>query len=251
MNFGGARRCQESPDRQAVSDLNLIKMHSQRTVTTYYDQLAPDYDENRFGNSYGQYLDAQERKILRAWLPEASYPDNLDLGCGTGRLLDFAGHGLDASAPMIGEARKKYPEKDLIVGDATTPPFGAARFANVYSFHLLMHLDADKVAAIFRAAHQYLLPNGLMIVDLPSAQRRRLVNYRASNWHGAFGASPQEVRQLLGDDWELVAYVGIGFFPVHRIPVRWRPTLRKLDDWLCRSPLRHLSSYLVYILRKQ
>jgi SAM-dependent methyltransferase len=226
-------------------------MHSQLAVTEYYDQLAPDYDEDRFGNSYGQYLDAQERKILRAWLPEASFSENLDLGCGTGRLLDFAGHGLDASASMIDVAREKYPDKNLTVGDATAPPFGAASFANGYSFHLLMHLDADKVKKIFQSAQRYLRPDGLLIVDLPSSQRRKLVNYRAQNWHGAFGSSPKEMKTLLGDGWEIVDYVGIGFFPVHRIPVRWRPAMRKLDDWLCRSPLRHLSSYLVFILRKR
>jgi hypothetical protein len=37
-------------------------------LVQYYDQLASHYDEERFGNSYGDYLDAQERCLLGNWL---------------------------------------------------------------------------------------------------------------------------------------------------------------------------------------
>ena len=33
-------------------------------ILQYYDELAPTYDENRFENSYGKYIDAQERTFL-------------------------------------------------------------------------------------------------------------------------------------------------------------------------------------------
>ncbi len=30
-------------------------------IRDYYSNLAESYDENRFGNTYGQYIDQQER----------------------------------------------------------------------------------------------------------------------------------------------------------------------------------------------
>ena len=40
----------------------------QGQVVQYYDQLAARYDRDRFGNSYGAYLDVQERRLLGRWL---------------------------------------------------------------------------------------------------------------------------------------------------------------------------------------
>jgi hypothetical protein len=37
---------------------------STEKIIEYYNQLASEYDENRFGNSYGQFIDFQERRIL-------------------------------------------------------------------------------------------------------------------------------------------------------------------------------------------
>ena len=34
------------------------------SILKYYDNLAANYDENRFGNSYGKYIDQQERSFL-------------------------------------------------------------------------------------------------------------------------------------------------------------------------------------------
>ena len=83
-------------------------------VHDYYEQLAPRYDQDRFGNSYGRYIDAMERAILRKWLVAIPPQEVLDLGCGTGRLLDFAMTGVDASPAMLQVAADKYPDRRLI-----------------------------------------------------------------------------------------------------------------------------------------
>lgn len=70
-------------------------------ITTYYNQLAQKYDSDRFGNAYGRFLHAQERALLTRWLASVKAGAILDLGCGTGRFLDLATHGLDASTGML------------------------------------------------------------------------------------------------------------------------------------------------------
>jgi len=43
-------------------------------IHDYYEELASDYDVDRFANSYGRYLDGQERKILDRYLGPTSTP---------------------------------------------------------------------------------------------------------------------------------------------------------------------------------
>ena len=69
----------------------------ERQLVDYYDRLADNYDSNRFGNSYGRYVDAQERRLFADWLDQVRGGTILDLACGSGRLLDLASCGPDAS----------------------------------------------------------------------------------------------------------------------------------------------------------
>jgi ubiquinone/menaquinone biosynthesis C-methylase UbiE len=87
-------------------------------IQNYYDQLAPAYDEDRFGNSYGQFIHQQELRVLQAFRAASPQGQVLDLACGTGRLLPWATHGVDISAAMLAQARSKYPDKDLRAGSA-------------------------------------------------------------------------------------------------------------------------------------
>ena len=75
-------------------------------VITYYDELAENYDENRFENSYGRYIDLLERNILNEWLGSEDKNYVIDLGCGIGRLLEYAMTGVDGSLKMLQVAAK-------------------------------------------------------------------------------------------------------------------------------------------------
>jgi len=55
-------------------------------LVDYYNQLAGRYDDERFANSYGAYIHAQERRLLQCWLAPITHGKILDLACGTGRL---------------------------------------------------------------------------------------------------------------------------------------------------------------------
>ena len=114
-------------------------MKLQQPIHEYYEQLAPDYDQDRFGNTYGQYIHRQETAILKQLLPYPPNAPTLDLGCGTGRLLPYATHGLDYSAAMIAEARTKFPQHAFEVGSAWDTPYPNQSFDTVYSFHVLTY----------------------------------------------------------------------------------------------------------------
>ena len=147
-------------------------------LVQYYDQLAGRCDEERFGNSYGHYLDAQERRLLGNWLTPFRGGAILDLACGTGRLLDFATHGLDASPAMVRLAQAKHPQKCIRCARASEVGKFQTVFDAIFCLHLLMHLPAAEIRALLTSCFDQLRPGGVLIFDVPSALRRKLTGFR-------------------------------------------------------------------------
>lgn len=226
-------------------------MHS---IRDYYDQLAPDYDRARFGNSYGRYIDRLERRLLAAWLQDTSAAAVLDIGCGTGRLLEFAQTGVDCSAAMLDVAARKFPGHRLVqassvdLRSAVPGPFEAA-----ICFHVFMHLDPCQIEQTLKAAADVVRTGGRLIFDIPS-QHRRALNRRAPNadgWHGNTAATRADVEHWAGPAWRVVQRRGLLLLPIHRLPSLVRPWFAGLDELLGRTPLARYASYHVYALERQ
>ena len=218
-------------------------------VTNYYNKIAKDYDSSRFATSYGQYIHAQELFYLQKYFPNS--PNSLSLGCGTGRYMEMASVGLDISANMLQIARKNYPNKQFLEGDATNTKLPAAHFQGIFSLHVLMHLQPNVVAQILKEAARLLAPNGTFIFDVPSAHRRNLSKPPTENWHAAQAFSLSQIQEMLGNDFNLKHYYGILFFPIHRLPEWLRPFIRPIDNFLCRSFLKKYASYLLFIAERK
>lgn len=214
-------------------------------VQSYYETIASQYDDSRFGNTYGQYVDRQEQTILRRWLGNSSGQSILDLGCGTGRLLHFASAGLDSSPAMLEIARSKHPAKPLMQGSAAQLPIESASYDAIFSFHLLMHLQPEQIRSVLDECYRVLKPGGTLIFDIPSAARRRLVAYQSSSWHAATSLSLADIRAMLNDRWQLTAYAGVMLFPIHRIPAKLRLSFLPIDQLLCWVGLKAFASYYV------
>ena len=219
-------------------------------LVPYYDQLASRYDEERFGNSYGDYLDAQERRLLGNWLAPFRGGTILDLACGTGRLLDLATQGLDASPVMVRLAQAKHPQKPVRCARASELGEVQTVFDAIFCLHLLMHLPAAEISALLTSCFDQLRPGGVLIFDVPSALRRKLTGFRPAGWHAGTALILREVAALGKPRWCLKAARGILFFPIHRVAPRLRPRLRPLDDMIGATPLKPLCSYLFCCLER-
>lgn len=221
-------------------------------VRQYYQDIASDYDNSRFNNSYGSYIDRQERTILQRWLGNPRHQSVLDLACGTGRFLEFATVGLDASENMLNIARQNYPQKELILASASQIPIEPETFDAVFCFHLFMHLSPTKIQEILNECYRILRPQGIAIFDIPSALRRKFVSYQAQSWHGATSLSPEDIQKIAdAGNWELKETIGIAFFPIHRLPSATRKFVISLDTFLCQSWMKSFASYSVFKLQKQ
>lgn len=223
----------------------------EQALNAYYDGIAASYDASRFGNSYGRYLDTQERAILQRWLPATPGARVLDLACGTGRLLGFASVGVDASAEMLGQAHARGFEQPLLQASATALPFDDESLDAIFSLHFFMHLSRTKQAEVLAECLRVLRPGGMLVFDVPSATRRRLLGQRPVGWHGATSLSFDDICTATAPGWQLAARAAVLMLPVHRLPARLRAPLRRVDSLLCASPLMPLASYLFVQLHKR
>lgn len=220
-------------------------------ITQYYNDLATDYDKNRFANSYGKYIHLQETQILDKYITLNDISKNLDIACGTGRFLNYADYGIDISSEMVGVSQKKFPNKNITVGDIENLPFEKATFKNVLSFHLLMHLEVQQLDGIFKEVSRVTKKGGLFIFDIPSKKRRQLTGYRSTSWHGGNQINLKEIKELIKENWELISYHGVAFFPIHLIHSNVRKYITPLDNLLCNSVFKEVSSHIIYVIKRK
>lgn len=216
-----------------------------KQVQDYYESLAQSYDQERFANTYGQYVDKMERRLLARWLQYRTPETVVELGCGTGRFLNFSMTGVDSSAAMLTEASNKWPDRALNHADAGNTGLEAERFDAALCFHVLMHLDLAVCQAIFKEAARIVRPGGSFIFDIPSGPRRKLSGRHSTGWHGNTSASLAEIRSWAGASWRLKRWRGILFVPIHYVPSDWRNSLAPLDALIGFTPLARWSSYYV------
>ncbi|MGE3691257.1 MAG: class I SAM-dependent methyltransferase [Novosphingobium sp.] len=212
-------------------------------IVAYYDELAPRYDADRFGGSYGRFIDNQEQHLLRRWLPAHTGPV-LDLGCGTGRLSHFATHGCDASPASIAIARAKHPGKAFDLADVAELPYSDETFSALLCFHVGMHLEPARLEALFAEAARVLQPDGIFVMDIASATRRRIARRMPSGWHGDTSLTRAELAGLgRTRGLRLSSVHGIAMAPIHRFPGAIRPVLQPFDRLAC-MVAPSLASYL-------
>lgn len=221
-------------------------------IREYYDALAKNYDQNRFGNSYGRYIDTQEREILTVWLAHISAKDVIDIGCGTGRLLDFAMTGADESPKMLEVATAKYIDRHLICASLPYLHSLKGTYQAGICFHVFMHLSKPLIGESLQTLAQIIPQGGKFIFDIPSKHRRLITSRGAgkSGWHGNTAAGFDEITQWIGPYWSIAERRGVLFFPMHRMPQFMRAWFHKLDSFIGSTPLARYSSYHVYLLER-
>lgn len=126
-----------------------------------FDRWAPSYDFLLPSVFY----QAIHRRLLE-YVQFSDHPVVLDLGCGTGRLLnrladhypDLSGTGLDFSAEMLRQARRSnqhHPRLIFVQGNAEALPFADQQFTDVFNTISFLHYpDPGSVLAEVRRVLQ-------------------------------------------------------------------------------------------------
>jgi ubiquinone/menaquinone biosynthesis C-methylase UbiE len=196
--------------------LLLTKQQRAEQAAQYFRANAAQWDRIR-----SLYVDEKEvEAALLALLPSAGLHDLLDIGTGTGRMLEVFGPrveralGLDLSREMLAVARVNLERARLRncsirQGDMYQLPLPGASFDAVV-IHQVLHYAERPGQAVAEAA-RVLRPGGsLVIVDfaphelefLRSEQAHRRLGFNDAEvtlWCRAAGLEPEPVRHLPGD----------------------------------------------------
>lgn len=180
-------------DRQR---LIRIKEERKAVAADYFRRNAASWDEIRTLH----VPDAAVEKALKKLVGNAPFQTMLDLGTGTGRLLELLapqfvrGIGVDMSREMLAIARANFDRANLTnvqvrQGDIYAPPVDRESF-DLITVHQVLHYLDDPARAIAEAA-RLLRPGGrLVVVDFAPHDLEFL---RDKHAHVRFGFSDQQM----------------------------------------------------------
>jgi ubiquinone/menaquinone biosynthesis C-methylase UbiE/DNA-binding transcriptional ArsR family regulator len=180
--------------------LERIKQARADAAQAYFRENAPQWD--RIRSLYVEEREVEAR--LLDLLPEGGIGDFLDLGTGTGRMIELLGPrvergiGIDLSRDMLAVARVNLERAGLRhcavrQGDIYQLPFPTASFDAVL-VHQVLHY-VDRPAAAVAEAARVLRPGGrLVIVDFAP---HGLEFLRAEHKHRRLGFAEGEVAEWL------------------------------------------------------
>lgn len=174
-----------------------------RVASAAFQRRGADWDEMRALNLPAQAVEERLLDLLPGRLGRL-----LDLGTGTGRLLELlaprveSGLGIDASRAMLALARVRLARPEFVHcrvqhGDLYAPGVAARGFDLVVLQMVLHHLD-DPPSALAAAAGT-LRPGGrLVVIDLAAHQRQALTAPLAHRWPGFTEARMQALLSEAG-----------------------------------------------------
>jgi ubiquinone/menaquinone biosynthesis C-methylase UbiE/Fe2+ or Zn2+ uptake regulation protein len=194
-------------ERDALVDRDLERLHAvkqrrQEKASAYFDRNAASWDQLRTLHAPDQAVEA----ALLALVGKRPFQSMLDLGTGTGRLLElFAplyrrGVGIDLSREMLAVARANLDRAGVShaqvrQGDLFAPPVERDSF-DLITMHQVLHY-LDEPGAAIREAARLLRPSGrLVIVDFaPHA----LEFLRDEHAHLRLGFSDQQIAEWFSE----------------------------------------------------
>jgi ubiquinone/menaquinone biosynthesis C-methylase UbiE len=228
----------------------------------YYDDFARHYDHGR-DRGYHLLVDELEAGVV---LPLAAGKDVLEVGCGTGLLLERVARvartarGVDLSPGMLERARARGLSVDL--GSATALPYPDASFDVTYSFKVLAHVPALERALAEMA--RVTRPGGHVVYELYNKRSLRYLARLAAGSRKIGRAheekdiatrwmTPAEIASAAPAGTTVASIVGVRIVTpaaaVHRVPVLGGLT-RRVERALSRSVLARFGGFLVVVARR-
>ncbi len=131
--------------------------------------------------------------VMSGRIANRGFSRALDIGCGEGRFCRMmsackvAATGVDPTAPLIAEARRRDPDGDYRIGSGERLEFGDASFDLVVSY--LSLIDIPDIAAAIPEMARVLSPGGtLLVANLTSFNTAATIARDDRGWRRAGGA---------------------------------------------------------------
>ncbi len=213
-------------DRRRLED---VRAERSKAAEAFFASVAND--RSQLGDEYLPQGDIEKK--MRELLGEGPFDYMVDLGTGTGRMLEVfsdrikRGSGIDNNSQMLKVARSKLAERQHIAvrqGDLLAVPLDNG-IADLVSLHQVLHYLEDPEEAILEAA-RLLTENGqLLIVDYEDHDRDE---FRTDYAHRRLGFTDNDIRNWLSS-------AGLSLTQVETIATQEnRPDVR---IWIGAAPL--------------
>lgn len=216
------------PENDETLSLDLQRLEAVKKANS--DRAAEYFRRNADGWDKIRSLHIAEDEVeeaLKRLLPAAALKDFLDIGTGTGRILELfgpnveRGTGIDMSREMLALARANLQKADLRncqvrQGDMYQLPFSDESFDGIV-IHQVLHFAEDPAEAIAEAGRS-LRPGGkLVVVDFAphnlemlreehAHRRLGFTDGEVTRWFEAAGLSPDKTVTLEGDPLTVVLW---------------------------------------------
>jgi ubiquinone/menaquinone biosynthesis C-methylase UbiE/DNA-binding transcriptional ArsR family regulator len=182
--------------------LQAVRRERQAIAAQYFASNAADWDALR---ALHVADDAVEAALMQA-VAGRRIDTMLDLGTGTGRLLELfapvysSAIGIDASREMLAVARAKLEaagitKAALRSGDVAAPPVDRGRF-DLVTIHQVLHFLEDPASIIHEAAKALRAEGTLLIVDFAPHDLEHL---REKHAHRRLGFGDEQIEIWLKD----------------------------------------------------
>ena len=232
----------------------------------YYDDFARRYDDQRGGRVPGGYHDLIDELELGFLERFARGRSVLEVGCGTGLLLERMLHfaekakGVDLSPGMLARARERG--LDVVEGSATELPFESDTFDVACSFKVLAHVRDIRQA--LGEMVRVVRPGGVVVAEFYNSYSLRTLVKR----FGPAGAiaegrdegevytrfdTPDTVRAILPTASRIVDRRGVRIVTPAAAALRLPaigPLLVAAERFLCDSPLADYGGFWIAAIKK-
>ncbi len=230
---------------------------------SYYDEFSNWYERDR-GRGYHQMIDDLE---LRLAMPRAEGKRALEVGCGTGLILErvarvaSSAKGIDLSPGMLEKAREKG--LDVREASATELPFDSETFDLCYSFKVLAHVE--DIATALREMARVTAPGGTILAEFYNPWSLRYLAKKLGP-AGKISAQtteaavftrydgPEAIRALVPSGCELAAFHGVRTVTptaaVFNVPAVGA-LFRRAEFIVQSTPLARVAGFLVAEIHKR
>lgn len=200
--------------RADIRRLEDVRAERSKAAEAFFASVAND--TSQLGDEYLPQADIETK--MRELLGEGPFDYMVDLGTGTGRMLEVfsdrikRGSGIDNNSQMLKVARSNLAKREHIAvrqGDLLAAPLENG-VADLVSLHQVLHYLDDPEEAILEAARLLSAKGQLLIVDYEDHDRDE---FRTDYAHRRLGFTDDDIRAWLSS-------AGLSLNHVETIPTR-------------------------------
>lgn len=227
--------------------------------------MAEDYYWDYYNaTTGGQYLDSQERLVVREFLDSRTPRLCLDIACGSGR---FSLPVMDRGIRIVAGDRDPVPLKKLhnkLFGlrnketimhilriDAEYLPFREKTFDCILSLQTIGYIDAQR---FFSECNRILQDEGWLLFNEANRHSYKAVIHRRDSKSTRFYRhSHSEIcSMLIGSGFQIEKVTGMNWLPIKRDSNnRWVPFVSKIESGLKLSNYPSISPWVFYVAQKR